>query len=122
VTQTAYTDGSLQGKRGGWAWLCGEQRDSGTIKTNDIYDAELMAICQCLEQAEGDVCIVTDHIGIANELRDEMGKNHHVKKAKEIWHRIHKVVDKLKGVEWMKRCTTWEMKEVDRMAYEARER
>lgn len=117
----AYTDGSQHGKKGGWAWVCGDRKDSGHIPTNDAYDAELMAICECLEQAEGSVCIVTDHVGIADELRLLMADAHKPKKAEWIWKRIGYVKDKLEGVEWMKRMTTNEQKFADSLARQARE-
>lgn len=117
----AYTDGALSGKHGGWAYVVNGEGVSGSLKTNDSYECELMAVCECLEQSDGKVCIVSDHWGIVGELREVMAGTHHAKKAKSVWQRIEWVKDKLEGVEWMKRMTTHEQRTAHSLATQQKE-
>jgi ribonuclease HI len=121
MIEKIYTDGSLMPKkRGGWAFVTAKRQCSGPIETRDTYDAELMAICQALEQADGPCCIVCDHVGIVQILRDLMtGGYDRPVKAPELWERIEDQVDKLAGIEWMKRMTTHEQRIADELAKKA---
>lgn len=113
-----FTDGSVTGKEGGWSYIV---RNSGKIKTKDSYEAELMAIVMAAESASASFCLVTDHWNISKSLR-HMIENpsdklpHHYP---ELWQRIHDRLPLIKGVEWMKRCSTPEMRLADRLAGEA---
>jgi len=46
VQMKVYTDGSVIGKKGGWAFVAGSKVTSGHAKINDTYDMELMAIAE----------------------------------------------------------------------------
>jgi len=116
-----YTDGSVTGNKGGWAFVSRLRSASGKMKTHDSYDVELMAVVQAVEMAEDKFCLVSDHWGIVKELR-HMIDNPHWKpphKREDLWQRIADKREIICGVEWMKRCSTHEMRLADSMAREA---
>jgi ribonuclease HI len=117
-----YTDGSVTGKKGGAAAVSNEGHMWGRfIETHDAYFAELDAVLLACEKAEGQFCLVTDCVNIANELRRMKGFDDWTppNKGKETWVQIHQYRDKIEGVEWMKRRSNQHMRNVDDIAREA---
>lgn len=117
-----FTDGSVNTrKRAGWGYVA---TNSGRLDTTDTYEAELMGIVKAAEEAAAPFCLVTDHWEISKSLRQMLDKpdlplpRHYP----ELWQRIHDRLPMIQGVEWMRRCSTHEMKLADKLASEAYER
>ena len=118
------TDGSLKGRRGGWAAIVrGDKKVDigGGFECDDSYTAELTAIYKAASQAEGQFMIFTDHRGIANELNNMVFNDQWVAPEKEkiIWVELHeKAKDKLVGAFWQKRHATPELRQAHKIASE----
>jgi hypothetical protein len=120
--KTVTTDGSYADGVGGCAWVSGDKSWSERVFTNDSHYTELYSIAEALRQAEGDICIVTDHWGTANELRDMRTSKDWVAPTKyaELWDVIKENKHKLMGAEWKKRDSTPDMRKAHELANEAR--
>lgn len=121
---TVYTDGSVQQskKRGGWAAIIRGGEDkviSGNMSTADNYDAELMAIYQAVHQSEGGLCIVTDHMGIARELKRMISdKDWRLpEKCKPLWMNLkYEAEGRIFEVRWVKGNTLKEQRQAHNLA------
>jgi len=115
------TDGSLIGKRGGWAVIIRGERTKdvgGSFYCEDSYDAELMAIYNACKLAEDDFMLVSDHKGIVNDLNNMIFSESTLpEKNRELWQQVkHEANGKLKGAVWLKRHTTPELRQAHKIA------
>ena len=115
------TDGSLKGKRGGWAVIIRGERSrdiGGSFPCDDSYHAELMAIYNDCKHAEGDFILTSDHRGIVNELNNMVFSERELpEKEHELWQKIkEEASDKLKGATWQKRHSTPELRKAHKVA------
>lgn len=117
---TVWTDGSVTPKGAAWATIDENGvLNSGRIKTKDTYIAELCAVVEYAERSEGEFCVVCDLWCLVKEIRDMLDnpawepKEH----GKELWERLDACRDKIKGIEWQRRCSSHQARLVDHEAY-----
>ena len=118
----AYTDGSFA-RQGGWSAVIRGQRDyeiAGRFDAKDSYETELFAVYMALEQSQGEISIVCDHLAIVETLQQILDKGsdwNPPEDRKDLWLKVKsEALRVLQDVRWSKCDSTHEQRLAHKMA------